>query len=265
MKKILLFMLCLLIAVSGGACAPEDENLAKAKNLWGEENVILSDDGATFELTPGLISWFYQYTQAKDLEIAYMPEFSAAEKPDWDDLTRYIYYIDMQENNFNILSWTISKDEFRLLVEKYLPTASYTDGPSMYLNYDNECYSVRGFDFVGSNHFRLSDLTVDEEGIFTAQFVVAYFEEFMTVDIDNPSPNLQALYDFSNLEGILSGAQVREIVEEIFLLDNYQDILDMTYYVTIEFRLSDDEEAPFQYLSCHRERLDGSEYSLKGM
>lgn len=58
MKKILLIMLCLLIAVSGGACAVEDENLAKAKNLWGEENVILSDDGATFELTPGLISCF---------------------------------------------------------------------------------------------------------------------------------------------------------------------------------------------------------------
>ena len=265
MKKVLLIMLCLLIAVSGGACTVEDENLAKAKNLWGEENVILSDDGATFELTPGLISWFDQYTQDKDLEIAYMPEFSATEKPDWDDLTRYIYYIDMQENNFNILSWTISKDEFRLLVEKYLPTASYTDGPSMYLNYDNECYTVGGFDNLGSNHFRLSDLTVDEEGIFTAQFVVAYFDEFMTVDIDNPPPNLQALYDFSNLEGELSGAQVREIVEEIFLLDNYQDILDMTYYMTIEFRLSDDEEAPFQYLSCHRERLDGSEYSVKGM
>ena len=265
MKKILLFMLCLLIAVSGGACAPEDENLAKAKNLWGEENVILSDDGATFELTPGLISWFYQYTQAKDLEIAYMPEFSAAEKPDWDDLTRYIYLMCMHEKNITSSSPDISKDEFQFLVEKYLPTASYTDGPSRYLNYDNECYTVRGFDFVGSNHFRLSDLTVDEEGIFTAQFVVVYFEEMMTLDVGNPSPNLQALYDFSNLEGILSGAQVREIVEEIFLLDNYQDILDMTYYVIIEFRLTDDKEAPFQYLSCHRERLDGNEYSVKGM
>ena len=67
MKKILLVMLCLLIAVSSGACAPEDENITKAKNLWGEENVIFSSDGATFELTPGLISWFYQYTQANCL------------------------------------------------------------------------------------------------------------------------------------------------------------------------------------------------------
>ena len=92
MKRILYILLVAAVMILTTACTQNAE-ATKAEKLWGEENVQLSADGQSIELSQDLIAWFYSYNNDNWAEMAYLPEFAADEAPDWDDLTRYVNYM----------------------------------------------------------------------------------------------------------------------------------------------------------------------------
>ena len=102
------------------------------------------------------------------------------------------------------------------------------------------------------------------EMAYLAEFTVLHLAEAETAETENPTPNARAIHEFAAKEG-LDSADEKQILKNILVREDYGDILEMTYNLTAEFRLTGDKDAPFQYLSCHRQYLDGGEYDLKDM
>lgn len=260
MKRKLYILAVLATMILCAACTQNAE-ATKAEKLWDGEKVQLSADGQSIELSQDLIAWFYNYNNDNWAEMAYLPEFAADRVPDWDDLTRYVYYMYEKDHH---LAKKISEEDFRETVQKYLPEVSFTDAPSMYLDYQDGYYTVKGFDFSGSNSFRLNSLSLVQEDVYLAEFTVLHLAEAETAETENPTPNARAIHEFAAKEG-LDPADERQILKNILVREDYGDILEMTYNLTAEFRLTGDKDAPFQYLSCHRQYPDGEEYDLKDM
>lgn len=129
-----------------------------------------------------------------------------------------------------------------------------------YLTYENGIYTADGFDLPGAEYYRLTALTRDEQGVYTAVFDILHFEEIEPFEPET-SPNMRSLlaYDDAILHVSENGASLNmpkfnQAIEAIFLQEDYASIFDLSGKVTIRFTLTDDAERPFYYLACSRSK-----------
>ncbi len=206
-------------------------------------------------VTPNLVSQFYTYYRENRYELTYLPDFSAENnEPDWDDLSLYI----MLRFEQSPTESQLTKESFKETMLRCMQPVKYTDGPSYILDYTNGVYIASGFDLNGSTHYRLINLTRDEQNLYTATFDTLFFEETERA-FPETSPNTRAIvdyainqFDYTAEEVLSSGPKFNNARKSIFLRDDYAEILDMSGTITIQFTLTGDPDNPFYYVSCKR-------------
>lgn len=228
-------------------------------------------------VTEDAISQFFWYYDEHYLELDEMPEFYEGEEPDWDWLTLFVWLCFWQDHpELAYGDGRISTAQFEETLRTYLPEVIYTHGSWGDFDYKNGYYMPGGFDTLEIiNYYRLRALNKKADGVYQAAFDVLAINALEygwvhrkdePVVFEMNSPNMQMVYRYAKetwgwdlIEDHEDDWEQRfeQTIEAIFLREDYGDILEMSYQVVIEFRLSDDPLHPIQYLSCDR----GSRYN----
>ncbi|GMQ59201.1 hypothetical protein AN1V17_35980 [Vallitalea sediminicola] len=201
------------------------------------------------ELSDDFIRLFFDYYNMHLYELAELPQFNSSSQPDWDQLTLYTYLNFINESQNYIAEF--SKEDFKKTINKYWGEMKYTDKESSYLEYSNSTYICKPGDTMRSGYYRLTNISKDEAGLYTATFDGLFFGEVEIVDeYELASSNIKAIRDAAGTKDYMQGNEFKETILSIFLKENYNEILDMTEKVTIQFILTDDNVLPFMYKSC---------------
>lgn len=189
-------------------------------------------------------------------ELRLLPEFGPGKALDWDGLTVFIYhmanYFEHDEEGY----YFFDRELFDKTAGRLLPGLEYRHRRSMYFDYDNGIYKSTGWDMHGGVYYRLKSISVDDRETFTASFDGFHFYELdgFGEPYDSVGENMKAMYDFVGDRN--AGADFDEVLLEIFLRDDYDEILSVNEHLEITFRISSDPVFAFEYLSCAREYLD---------
>lgn len=257
----ILLVVCMFLSCMGCASSSVSSEKPPAQAEITADNCDITVDLDAVEdlrVTPNLIAQFHSYYRQHRYELNYLPEFSSENnEPDWDALSLYIFLrYNLDENEPADALFT--QEKFKETMLKCMLPVVYTDGPSLYLDYDDGVYTVPGFDLNGTEDYRLTALTRDNQNIYTATFDILFFEE-AEMAFPEESPNTRAVVDhavkqfhYTAEEVLSSGPKFDEAIESIFLQDDYAGILDMSGQITVQFTLTGDPERPFYYISCVR-------------
>ncbi|WP_157609548.1 hypothetical protein [Syntrophomonas zehnderi] len=214
-------------------------------SLLKHDNLKVSED---------LISQFFKYYRMNPYELAMLPAFASPEQADWDQFTLYIYMNFVSPRNeakYENLDDVLTKEKFAKTVNKYFGRINYTDRGSSYLTYDNGVYCIKPGDTMRHGYYRLTNISKDTDGIYTAVFDGLFFGELESSDLyEDATPNIKAIRDAAGTTEAMQKAEFEKTVLDIFLKPNYNQILRMTEKVTIQFTLSGDDTFPFAYKSC---------------
>lgn len=206
------------------------------------------------ELSDDLISHFFDYYNMNLFELSELPQFNSSNQPDWDQLTLFTYLNFINPRNeskyYNYVA-EFNKEDFKKTINKYWGEMEYTDKESSYLEYSNGTYTCKPGDTMRSGYYRLTNISKDETGLYTATFDGLFFGEVeMTDEYEMASSNIKAIRDAAVTKDYMQSNEFKETILSIFLEENYHEILDMTEKVTIQFILTDDNVFPFIYKSC---------------
>lgn len=210
-------------------------------------SLLKQDD---LRITDDLISSYFRYYCLNNRELYLLPAFNSPEQADWDQFTLYIYtnfVYPKNDGKYNNLDDVLTKDKFAKTVYKYFGEINYTDRSSLYLTYDSGIYTRKPGDETGRAYYRLTDISKNADGIYTATFDALRFGELD----DESTPNIKAIQDAAGAKERLQMKEFDKTVLDIFLKPNYSQILKMAQKVTIKFLLSDDNEFPFIYKFCN--------------
>ncbi len=206
------------------------------------------------DLSDDLISAFYRYYLMNIFELSMLPDFGPSKPADWDQLTMYIYInyaqprYDPEHYNFNSM---LTKEDFAKTIKKYFGTMDYYDHTSSRLTYTDGVYTVEPTDATGVGYYRLADISKEPDGIYTAVFDGLFIgESDYTDQYEEATPNMKAILDAAGTKDYSQIADFDKIVLDIFLKENYREVLNMTERVTVRFTLSADENFQFVYKSC---------------
>ena len=259
--SLILLVVCMFLSCMGCASSSVSSKKPPVQAEITADNCDITVDLDAVEdlrVTPNLIAQFHSYYRQHRYELNYLPEFSAENnEPDWDALSLYIFLRFNFDGNESADA-LFTQEKFKETLLKCMLPVAYTDGPSLYLDYDDGVYTVPGFDLNGTNHYRLIDFVRDDQGIYTAVFDILFFGEAEIADPET-SPNTRAVLEYAQTtlhldpEKITNGAKFSNIIESIFLQDDYASILDMSGQITIQFTLTGDPNNPFFYISCERQ------------
>jgi len=219
-------------------------------------------------VTDELVRLFFEYCE-EDLvrghpyhrdELRLMPEFGPGKAPDWHSLVRYIYLMTFRsepdEEGKIRFSDSFSRETFDRTAARLFPELRIKHRSSVNFDYENGVYKASaGWDAHGRAYFRLKSISRDDKGIYTASFDVFHFSEgeYFGQPYDEVTGNLKAVYDYVGDRN--SDADEGEVMLEIFLRDDYGEILRADEHLEITFRISSDPAFAFEYLSCTREYL----------
>lgn len=219
------------------------------------------------DVNEGLVELFYRYytERHKDKgpfhnhELEFLSSFRPGDIPSWNQLTRFIALVTpmdawqllINENDFERYLPTNTFDE---MVQCYFSSFDYEHRDSEYLRLVNEAYIPTGWSFDDVTYYRLTQISQNPDGSFNASLdgFVFWPPEFYSAHpdlLDSVSDNMRALIDYA---GIGTASSFDDIVLEIFLRDDYEDILTVDETVEISFFLSDDPEYAFRYVSNQR-------------
>lgn len=206
------------------------------------------------ELSDDLIRCFFDYYNMHLYELAELPQFNSSSEPNWDQLTLYTYlnFINPRnESKYRNYVSEFTKEDFKKVINKYLGKIEYTDKESSYLEYSNNTYICKAGDTMRSGYYRLTNISKDQAGLYTATFDGLFFGEVeMIEEYEIASSNIKAISDVAGTKDYMQSNEFEETILSIFLKENYNEILDMTEKVTIQFVLKDDNIFPFIYKSC---------------
>jgi hypothetical protein len=151
------------------------------------------------------------------------------------------------------MKFTCTKEEFAKTVNKYLGRIHYTNRGSSYLTYDNGIYSIKPGDTMRHGYYRLTNISKDSNGIYTATFDALFFGESEFSELyKKATRNIKAIRDAAGTTEYMQKNEFEKTVLDIFLKPNYSEKLKMTERVTIQFTLSGDKDFPFIYKSCNK-------------
>lgn len=235
----------------GESSTPENRSLS---------SLIESGGGVSGEL----IRAAYAYQLQTDLHHQYewrtLPDFGPDEAVDWDQLTLFVFFMcdELGRNEAGYV--TISAEVFDEVVHRYLPDLSYpyessaldyTHQSSSFFTFADGVYTATGWDFGGSVRYRPASVEARGDGTYTMVLDGFNFYEmdFLPEESDH-SDTMEALISYAGGWP----EDVDSTLLEIFQREDYDQILPVFERVELTFRLSGEENAPFQYLSCKRER-----------
>ncbi|MCT4597115.1 MAG: hypothetical protein N4A50_04470 [Vallitalea sp.] len=240
MKRLNLIFTIITVILIICACHSASTN-NEIVNLLKEPNLELSDQ---------LIKQFFEYYNSHRFELSLLPPFNSSNQPDWNQLTLYTY-LNFADNKNQDYDSKISKEEFRNTINKYFGQMEYIDKKSEYLKYVNETYICNPGDTMRTVYYRLTSITKDNYGLYTASFDGLFLEELEASELyEFASPNIKAIRDVAGTKEYMQTEQFTDTLLNIFLKDDYNKILDMTEKITIQFILTDNDIFPFVYNSC---------------
>jgi hypothetical protein len=240
------------------ATSPAEEN-SNALNIEALRDTL---QNAELTVSDDLISLFYNYYNmtydeiTHSLELRLLPSFDRGETPQWDALTHFIFYPADKEKTENG-GYFIPRENLKAAVNRFFPSFEYTDRDSDFLQYTNGGYVPVGWDDNGSVFYRLTRISKDADGVYKAMF-----DGFWTNETDfwpeeeSVSHNAKAIFEAAGVKEFSSSRDVSKVMLQILLRDDYAEILELGEQVSIAFKLSDDPDYAFQYLSCERTRLN---------
>jgi len=191
-------------------------------------------------------------------ELRLLPEFGPGKTLDWDGLTVFIFFMSnhLEHDQDEEGSVFFSRELFDETARRLLPGLKYKHRRSAYFYYENGVYKATGWDMHGGVYYRLKSISRDDKGTFTASFDGFVFHEndYFGAPYDMISENMKAMYDYVGGKRA-DTADEDEVLLEIFLRDDYDEILHVDQHLEITFRISSDPLFAFEYLSCTREYL----------
>lgn len=107
-----------------------------------------------------LVALFFNYLiKDNSHELRLMPDFSAAKKPDWDELSRFVFIMCDQVERDDEGTYTLTKNAFEETVKRFFAEDfAYTHRSSTYLKLAGDMYTPTDWDFHGATYYRLFDL-----------------------------------------------------------------------------------------------------------
>ena len=171
---------------------------------------------------------------------------------DWDQLTFFVFLMcDEDEIGKNAEEYlTMTAEVFDGVVRRYLPELTYTHHSSSYFTYADGLYTATGWDYGGAVYYRPVSAEALGDGTYALVLEGFNFYEMDFVSGENSySPTMEAIMNYAggwpeDLDATLL---------EIFLREDYNEILPVFERLELTVRLSGDVESPLMYLSCARE------------
>ncbi len=236
---------------SADGCIPAEE----IKQLFNQSQLVVDKKTIT--------AFFQYYIENHDykgpyhnFELRLLPDFSQTMPPNWDDVTKFIYSVSEQgaitEDKERV--YHMSGQSFETLATILLNDYAYEHKSSGYLVWENGQYTPVGWGVNDSIYYRLYDLK-RESNYYTATLLGFHFWELD--DRNNisefNSPNMNAFIAYVNDKSLQTNFE--EQILDLFLEDNYTEILRANEEVMIKFKPSPDERFAFVYLACERKTL----------
>ena len=277
-RKMLLLALCLGLALAATSCSDDRMAAGKAvkaapasmvdklslpqllsqlerqrftRDTWAQ---LLSQE--PLAVTDTLITSFFDYYDERPDELAYLPEFAQNHPPNWDELTLYTFLVIDSFGEEPIATWPkqFTSEQFRRTIQRFLGDVSYIDQPSDFFEYQDGIYTVMGFDTLGTTFFRLKAIERHEENVYQAKFDCLYIDEsdfgaYYNME-EEPTHNMRVIMEFADRLG--KGVDIERSLAQIFLRDDYDQLLELNGEITIRFSLSGDDQLPFAYHACTR-------------
>ena len=259
-NKLLLLTAVLLFFALFAGCAktpvvPPPDIDDTPSSAGGSLTGLLSVDKVS--LSNELMTAFFEYYSEQPLELRFLPQFDAQTKPDWDELSHFLFsHADVSEDSKG--QYFTKKESFRTVKDLYFNSLDYTDKSSVFVNYVEDNYIATGWDTNGRLYYRLTSISKDKDGVFSASFDgVLISESDFSSEYALASPNMKALMDAAKTK--LSVDDINKWMLELLSKDNYHDTFEISEAVEISFVLSgvlsDSEGVPFKYLACERNLL----------
>ncbi len=172
------------------AQAPTEPSTDANKTLNSDLVSLLKQDN--LKVSEDLITQFYKYYRINNFELSLLPAFNTPEQMDWDQFTHFIYRGFVHSNPEDVFT----KENFAQTVNRYFGPIDYTDRDSLYLTYENGIYTRKPGDEPGGAYYRLTNISKDADGIYTAVFDGLFFGELEYSDLyEEASPNIRAIRD----------------------------------------------------------------------
>ena len=209
-----------------------------------------------------LIRLFYDYySRSYDKnnhvnELRLLPPFEEGKAPDWDDFLVFAFEFSNPVRKDNG-EYFMSEESVEKTLQRFFPEFEHTHQETDMFSYTGEGYIPKGYDLLGSYYYRLTDISRDADGVFTAQFDGFALQE---EDLSEPrgssnlSKNGRAVYEAAgDIEYFTDRQTFDKVMLQIFNRPDYQEILQRDVKITIKFRLSDSPNDAFIYLACSKE------------
>ena len=230
------------VPVQGSGAAAGERSLAAVLADWrggaADEELIRA-------------AWAYQ-EQYGSYEWRALPDFQPDGTVDWDQLTFFVFRMcgDIGQNEAGYL--TITAEAFDGVVRRYLPDLTYTHHGSSFFTYADGVYTATGWDYGGIVYYR----PVSAEALGDGTYAVV-LEGFNFYEMDflpgesGYSPTMEAVLSYAGGWP----EDMEDTLLEIFLREDYDQILPVFERLELTVRLSGDMASPLMYLSCQREQM----------
>lgn len=224
-----------------------DTSESNLVSLLKHDNLKISED---------LISQFFKYYRMNSCELYLLPTFNSPDQADWNQFSLYIYRNFIYPKNdakYDNTHDVLTKEKFAKTVNRYFGQINYTDQGSLYLTYENGIYTRKPGDETGGAYYRLTNISKDANGIYTAVFdALLLGEQDWASRYEESTLNIKAIRDAAGTKEPMQSIEEEKSVLGIFLKPNYNQILKMNEKVKIQFTLSGDDNFPFIYKSCNK-------------
>ena len=187
-------------------------------------------------------------------EWSLLPAFSPESPPDWEELSLYIFMMCEETGKDPSGYSTMTAQAFDDTAARYLEDAAYTHQDSGYFTYADGVYTSTGWGDIAGDLLLPVSLTCHGDSVYTMELVGYRFWEWDFPGESDLSPLMEAILAAGGgrwpvyKQGALLGAYLDETVRES---------LPVSSRMTVTFRLTGEEGAPFRYIACTR--LDAEE------
>ncbi|HWP80861.1 MAG TPA: hypothetical protein VN446_09505 [Candidatus Acidoferrum sp.] len=220
-----------------------DDPLAKALT----EEQLAADDNLT--------KLFLDYYSEHPFELRFLPAFKDRQSLSWDGLSFYVFNLAAAEEPE--YEGTVTKETFEETVSRYFGDISYEHGDSAYLTYGGGVYEPVGWDTMGTEYFRLTDISKLGDDVFRASFDgISFYDLDFSDSYNDVSPNMKAVMDELGIRTPPENAQtLRDKIADMLLDDDYDEKFEVDDRLTVTFTLADTDgqDNLFIYTSCERE------------
>ncbi len=214
-----------------------------SENLVSDYNTELAkkliSDTQPIEVDNELIEAFYDYYRDNPYELSMLPEFDEQKMPKRDAIATYVYLNSEDKTKTDYVK--VFKDLLVGLDSDYYDVGNY--------EFEDETFFGENEPKIG--YFRVKDVyKKSDEDTYVATFDALYFAELdLFEDYDFSSDNTKTIRDYKKTTEPLQSDELNKTIGEIFLRDDYDQIIEFSNTIEINF-IIDEDNTPFIYKSC---------------